>query len=248
MTSVYYLTYGRGAWNVNGEGGTLSAKGTSRGPYYRAPAPGSLMRMPGLNAAMTIRNGASTVNINDLAVYYAVKGLQGKIGAVADGILGPKSDEAIRRWQHVRGLVADGIPGPKTFRAMFEPDARKAALQYGEKIEYMLIGHIGHESGWDLGAVGYSTPQDLGLCQISGRWHPELDEDFRLTPSKSLPWAARFVKENLDYLKGDVDAAILAYNLGKGGATSWVKAGRPEKFYGVDTHAYIASVRKWAVL
>ena len=244
--NINYPAYGRGAWNVSGEGGTLDVKGLRPGPYYRAPAAGSMMRMPGLTAALALRVGAQ-VNVNDLAVYYAVKGLQQKIGAADDGILGPKSEAAIKAWQKSHSLVPDGVPGPKTFRAMFKDDARKAASQYGEKVEYMLLGHVGHESSWDLGAVGYSTPDDLGLCQISGRWHPELSAEFRFTPSKSLEWSAAFVKGNLDYMKGDLDAGILAYNLGKGGATQWVRAGRPDKFYGVSTYTYIESVKRWAL-
>lgn len=240
---VVYPPFGRGAWSIAGVGGTLDAKGLKKGPYYRAPAVGQV-EMPGLRAALALRNNRS-VDVNDLAVFYAVKVLQQEVGAVDDGILGPRSESAIKKWQSANRLVPDGIPGPKTFRAMLESDVRSAARKIDSKIEQMLVGHVGHESGWDPGAVGYTTPHDLGLCQISGVWHPSLNEEFRLTPSKSIPWAAEFVAENLDYMKGDVDAGILAYNLGRGGATQWVKAGRPQWFYKVDTYAYIASVKKW---
>jgi peptidoglycan hydrolase-like protein with peptidoglycan-binding domain len=40
--------------------------------------------------------------------------LQKKIGVNADGIFGPKTHDALVKWQGANGLVADGIPGPRT--------------------------------------------------------------------------------------------------------------------------------------
>jgi peptidoglycan hydrolase-like protein with peptidoglycan-binding domain len=43
--------------------------------------------------------------------------LQKIIGTEADGVFGPKSQEALKAWQAKNGLQADGVPGPKTFAA-----------------------------------------------------------------------------------------------------------------------------------
>lgn len=43
--------------------------------------------------------------------------LQRVIGADADGVFGPKSQEALKAWQAKNGLESDGVPGPKTFAA-----------------------------------------------------------------------------------------------------------------------------------
>lgn len=241
---------GRGAWPTSGKGGTLSVDGKKPGPYYRAPVGNS--QMPGLTAALAVRNGRE-VDVNDYAVYMGVKALQKVIGATPDGILGPKSDAAVKDWQKKNGLVADGVPGPVTFRKMFEPVARAAAKKAAgaqklnvDVLTEMVIGHVGHESMWDVGAVGYSTPEDLGLCQINGRWHPSEDFEERLTPETALNYAASVViAGNLRALSGDEDAAIFAYNVGIYGARRWVQLGRPKIHYGVDAYAYINSVKKW---
>jgi peptidoglycan hydrolase-like protein with peptidoglycan-binding domain len=44
--------------------------------------------------------------------------LQRKLGVGADGVFGPQTERALKRWQRRHGLVADGIAGPVTRRAM----------------------------------------------------------------------------------------------------------------------------------
>lgn len=44
--------------------------------------------------------------------------MQRKLGLPADGVFGPNTERALRRWQRRRGLTADGVAGPATRRAM----------------------------------------------------------------------------------------------------------------------------------
>ena len=47
-----------------------------------------------------------------------VRALQRKVGVAADGVFGPATERALKRWQRRHGLVADGIAGPQTRAAM----------------------------------------------------------------------------------------------------------------------------------
>jgi hypothetical protein len=47
-----------------------------------------------------------------------VRSLQRKLGVAADGIFGPGTERALKRWQRRHGLTADGIAGPQTRSAM----------------------------------------------------------------------------------------------------------------------------------
>jgi hypothetical protein len=47
-----------------------------------------------------------------------VRAMQRKIGVAADGIFGPATERALKRWQRRHGLTADGIAGPQTRSAM----------------------------------------------------------------------------------------------------------------------------------
>lgn len=62
------------------------------------------------DALFKFRNINTQRRLKDLGLY------SGKI----DGIIGPLSSEAIKRFQRNQGLVADGIVGPKTWNALFK--------------------------------------------------------------------------------------------------------------------------------
>jgi peptidoglycan hydrolase-like protein with peptidoglycan-binding domain len=47
-----------------------------------------------------------------------VKLVQAKVGVIADGNFGPKTEAAVRAFQRNHGLVPDGIVGPKTWAAL----------------------------------------------------------------------------------------------------------------------------------
>ena len=48
----------------------------------------------------------------------AVKRVQEKLGVEADGKFGPNTEVTVRRFQSARGMVPDGIVGPKTWEAI----------------------------------------------------------------------------------------------------------------------------------
>src|SRR5215207_238071 len=47
-----------------------------------------------------------------------VRTLQRKLGLLADGVFGPQTEEAVKRFQASHGLTPDGVVGPQTRRAL----------------------------------------------------------------------------------------------------------------------------------
>jgi len=45
--------------------------------------------------------------------------LQNELGLVADGVFGPGTERALKKWQAANGLTPDGIAGPATFEMLF---------------------------------------------------------------------------------------------------------------------------------
>jgi len=68
---------------------------------------------PGLTAAASAEVKASAASRKG-----DVRALQRAVGVAADGVFGPATERALRRWQRKHGLVADGIAGPQTRSAM----------------------------------------------------------------------------------------------------------------------------------
>lgn len=64
-----------------------------------------------------------------------VKLLQKYIGAWQDGIWGPKTTEAVKKWQSEHGLVADGIVGKKTWMKLIENDLKSGQLTDADYIK-----------------------------------------------------------------------------------------------------------------
>jgi peptidoglycan hydrolase-like protein with peptidoglycan-binding domain len=47
-----------------------------------------------------------------------VRAVQEKLGVTADGVYGPKTRAAVKRFQRAHGLAADGVAGPQTLAAL----------------------------------------------------------------------------------------------------------------------------------
>lgn len=232
---------GRGAWNAAGKGGTLSIDGKKPGMYYRVPATGTNY----------IGKVVDPANPDQRAVKAAVKAYQSALNRrmgtklLVDGILGPVTGKVIVDFQKSRGEVADGVIGPKTSKAMLFPDlstvvvAQQKAYPGNAVITPVVVcGLITQESGWDAGAVGYVDDKDLGLAQINGPSHPEYTEAQRLDPIVAFTFVFGYLRTSLVNDKIEtIDDAIASYNLGIGGATSWIKAGRPDVWTPTPTSA-----------
>jgi hypothetical protein len=115
----------------------------------------------------------------------------------------------------------------------------------------LVLGTINHESEFDGGAVGVSTPHDVGVGQIN-EYHSfnsadpyYISLDDRLNPSKAIPWVVRFISNNLRAMDYDLDLAVIAYNLGITGSWEWNREGRPKMFRGTDTWEYLDQVKNY---
>ena len=70
--------------------------------------------------ANTARISRSEVKVNGKTriIGHSVRAVQRELGVPADGIFGPQSLKALKRFQRAHGLVADGIVGPATWKAL----------------------------------------------------------------------------------------------------------------------------------
>jgi hypothetical protein len=82
---------------------TRSAMGLGSGPVLKRKRSGSHRRRGHAGRAHHRSHGGG-----------GVRSLQRRIGVPADGVFGPGTEAALKRWQAAHGLVADGVAGPQT--------------------------------------------------------------------------------------------------------------------------------------
>jgi peptidoglycan hydrolase-like protein with peptidoglycan-binding domain len=81
----------------------------------------------------------------------SVAALQGALGIPADGIYGPQTRRAVRRFQRAHGLTVDGVAGPQTLAAL-GLSARRSSAPSGDAAT--VLQRIAEcESGGDPTAV-----------------------------------------------------------------------------------------------
>ena len=95
-----------------------------------------------------------------------VVALQRALGVSADGVFGPKTRRAVRRFQRSHGLTVDGIAGPVTLRALGikASAAKPAATGGGTSATLARIARC--ESGGDPTAIS-SSGRYRGKYQFS---------------------------------------------------------------------------------
>lgn len=85
-----------------------------------APAATPMLPLPAHPSASTLRWGSRGG---------AVKTVQGIVGADTDGVFGPLTHAAVKRYQARHGLLADGIVGPITGRQMGLSTSQRSSAQ-----------------------------------------------------------------------------------------------------------------------
>lgn len=168
MTTAQPAPTGRGAWPTDGRGGTLTVDGKPGGLYlYHAGS--TIVGSAGVGAA----------DLDHRAVAFGVKAIQDALrwhGSTlpVDGQYGPSTAAAVTAFQKaipampftdtVHPADPAGVVGRGTAFHLFAPLASAYAQQFAVP-PGVVHGIIELESGWDPGAVGATTPQDLGLAQ-----------------------------------------------------------------------------------
>lgn len=216
---------GRGAWAVSGLGGTLNVDGRSKGPYYCLAAAG-VRKVGDIPAGSDINSRAVRAGV--LAIQNALQRRQ--VPVKVTGVFDAQTKSAVAAFQreHMPGESDWGGVGPETAEALFHHDVKVRAQAAGLSEWWAVCGIAYHESTYDPGAVGYLDPSDLGLFQINGPAHPDMTEQQRLQPIPSIIFAAEYLIGARGSLGGNLRDAVASYNLGVGGARTWIRAGRPD--------------------
>lgn len=246
---IDYSVPGRGAWTS--VGGMRHWDGTRAGNQYRSTVSKTLQPIGAEVYLKSVSSTEDTVHINDYAVWRGALEIQrelrrsGDYWGVLDGVWGPQTDASLKQWQtrtkvafDGKPMIIDGIYGQQTARTMWQPRLLSAFRTKAQGYAFMpsednveLLNDYAKatvmlESGWDLAAVGGTTPLDNGLCQINTEAHKIASAD-AFNPDFAFRFKANFVLDNFAYALGDLEIAIVSYNVGQGGAYSWDKAGRP---------------------
>lgn len=128
-----------------------------------------------------------------------------------DGVIGPKTDAAIKAFQKDEGLKPDGSFGPKTSLAFFSPFfvLWQSALNIPNN---NLMGLCRLESVMDPGAEGYIDQNDCGITQINLPSHPDISREVAYSqPGFCIQRAAATYQDTYNKLKSH-DATIASWN------------------------------------
>lgn len=139
--------------------------------------------------------------------------------------IGKQADTQIRAFQKAKGLGSDGVIGPHTGRALVMPYVEAQAQAHSLPL-WMPRGVVGHESGFDVGAIGYADQGDRGSTQR------HLGSGINISLSQAIrpAWAIPSLASRLANMKSlmDEDGAVASWNCGEAGAEWWFDSGKPD--------------------
>jgi hypothetical protein len=214
------MAAGRGAWPADGEGGTRNAKNDGPGPYYTTSV--------GYPPQDRKRTNAEYV------VHLAVKAYQERLAihgydvGPRDGLFGSRTTAALKEYQAAHRLVSDGLLGPSTSKVLLSPLVSSIVVGHPNRHRGVTLtivrGLIGHESGWDVGAVGVADDRDVGLAQVNHGAFPDTTVEQRMDPRFSVNFIVDYLTESMNQGMW-TRQAIASYNLGRGGARAWAADG-----------------------
>jgi len=86
-------------------GGTIGLEDRKKHYIHALDVLGGDYEEPAIDYNVTVRKGSRGAVVAEV---------QAKLGLTADGVFGPGTERAVKKWQGANGLSADGIVGPKT--------------------------------------------------------------------------------------------------------------------------------------
>jgi len=86
-------------------GGTIGLEDRKKHYIHALDVLGGDYEEPAIDYNVTVRKGSRGAVVAEV---------QEKLGLTADGVFGPGTERAVKKWQGENGLTADGIVGPKT--------------------------------------------------------------------------------------------------------------------------------------
>lgn len=199
-TAAILAPTGRGAWTDIG-------MPTQGDPYYDYRTPENVGR------AGTFPNA----DLSHRAVMWGTWQIQHRIthysGApqfTPSGVFDQRTELALAWAQEHIGVTPDAQAGPTTCLHLFWPYLN-SLTKYSQTTRHIVGGIAQHESGYDPGAVGFSTPDDLGLVQINGPANPTLTEQQRFNYIDAFNYALNRIQAALTTPGFTEDAAIASY-------------------------------------
>lgn len=225
-------TTGRGSWTRRG----MSDNSTIHYQFKIVSGWRMLGSQPTRDAdhyAIHLAVNAIQARVNEVK---AGLGLAGGAPIVVDGVFGNKTAAAVTVAQRALALDPDGVVGPKTTKALWRP----LLVSAGPISADLQCGLVQKESGWDPGAVGYSTPSDNGLVQINLSAHPTVTREQAFDPYFAVGFMRNYLADALTRYEGRLEIAIAHYN-SPTSAKEWARTGTAPN---PTIAAYVADVLK----
>lgn len=140
-------------------------------------------------------------------------------------VLGDAAVRQVVEFQRSHGLAADGVIGPRTGRELLQRRIATASASYGVSSRD-VDGIVRHESGYDLGAIGYVDHDDRGATQKHIYAGGSVNLSQAIRPALAIPRLASQLQRVAR--EWDEDTAVASWNVGEGGAEWWYTAGKPD--------------------